>query len=234
MSATVPNPTTVSQINQQVAPTDAQPKPIVSAFDAQAQQQIQQLAGLQQQIQAASGQPTGILDMASVLSKIQALEQEKRDMLLQMQSKDAKLEKLTESKRAEMQQLLEGTISKFLQDLQTKDEKTKTDLKAGLERLAQRGDESGVWEVMACASAAHVQRVNELESLRTEVNAFREREKMLQGGMFATEESRISSSEVGMKRKSDDISDSTGVPNIFDEFTRTFMERGGIDARFTE
>ena len=89
-----------------------------------------------------------------------------------------------------MQQLLEGTMSKFLQDLQTKDDKTKADLRAGLERLAQKGDESGVWEVMACASSAHVARVSELENLRTEVNAFREREKVMQGGVFGTEESR--------------------------------------------
>ena len=132
--------------------------------------------------------------------------------------------------------LLQGTISKFIQDLQTTDEQTKTDLKSGLERLANTGDESGVWEVMACASAAHVERVNELEKLRTEVNTFREREKALQGGVFGTEESRISN-DYGSKRKADNISDSTsanGVPNIFDEFTRTMMDRGGIDSRFTE
>lgn len=205
------------------------PKPPVDQANSSAQNQ---LVALQQQIQAAS-QGNGVLDMASVLGKIQALEQEKREMQSQLKARDAKLEKLTESKRAEMQQLLEGTISKFLQDLNTKDEKTKTDLKAGLERLAQRGDESGVWEVMACASAAHVERVNELERLRTEVNAFRERDKVIHGGVFSSEDSRVSA-EVGDKRRADEMSDSTGSSNIFDEFARTMMERGGIDSRYTE
>ena len=62
-------------------------------------QQMSQLASLQQQLQNSGGQQNGILDMASVLSKIQSLEQEKRDMHAQLQQRDAKLEKLTESKR---------------------------------------------------------------------------------------------------------------------------------------
>ena len=63
---------------------------------------------------------SGVLDMASVLSKIQLLEREKAELSHQILQKDNKLAKLTESKRAEMQQVLETTISKFLQDLQTK------------------------------------------------------------------------------------------------------------------
>lgn len=202
-------------------------------------QQLQQLLALQHQLQGASnasGQSQGILDMASVLSKIQSLEREKMELNQQLVQKDAKLDKLTENKRVEMHQMLETTISKFLEDLQTKDEKTKTDLKAGLNRLAQKGDETGVWEVVACASAAHVERVNELEKLRTEVNAFREREKVLQGGMFGNESARISS-DAGNKRKADDISTSStdnGVPDIFEEFSRTIMAEGGIHSRYTE
>lgn len=178
----------------------------------------------------------GIMDMASVLAKIQQLEREKSDMAAQLQARDQKLEKLTEGKRAEMQAMLETTISRFLADLQTKDEKTKEDLKQGLSRLAQRGDESGVWEVMACASAAHVEKVDELERLRTEVNGFRDKEKQLQGGVFASESSRMGDDAHG-KRKADDISSSVtdnGVPDIFDEFTKTIMAGGGISGRYTE
>lgn len=178
----------------------------------------------------------GIMDMASVLAKIQQLEREKSDMAAQLQARDQKLEKLTEGKRAEMQAMLETTISRFLADLQTKDEKTKEDLKQGLSRLAQRGDESGVWEVMACASAAHVEKVDELERLRTEVNGFRDKEKQLQGGVFASESSRMGDDTHG-KRKADDISSSVtdnGVPDIFDEFTKTIMAGGGISGRYTE
>lgn len=117
-----------------------------------------------------------------------------------------------------------------------RDVKTKDDLRAGLERLAQRGDETGVWEVMACASAAHAARVTELESLRTEVNTYREREKALHGGVFGNEALRVNP-DVGSKRKADDMSTNVtenGVPDIFEEFTKTIMSEGGINARYTE
>lgn len=193
---------------------------------------------------AANEAPAGgnsapsIMDMASVLGRIQQLERANAELSSTITAKDGQLERLTEGKRAEMKTLLETTIARFLEDLQTKDAKTKEGLKEGLARLAQRGDESGVWEVMACASASHVEKVNELEKLRSEVNDYREKEKQLQGGLFGSESMRISepARESG-KRKSDEISTShtdNGVPNIFDEFTSTIMSMGGIQGRYTE
>ena len=104
--------------------------------------------------------------------------------------------------------------------------------------MAERGDESGVWEVMACASAAHVERVNELEKLRTEVNEFREKEKLLHGGVFGSESSRVGDMMPGgTKRKSDDISEhvhDSGSGDIFEEFSRTLMKAGGNQGIFAE
>lgn len=179
-----------------------------------------------------------IMDMASVLGRIQQLEKLNAELSSTITAKDGQLERLTEGKRAEMKTLLETTMARFLEDLQTRDSKTKEDLKEGLARLAQRGDESGVWEVMACASASHVEKVNELEKLRSEVNDFREKERQLQGGLFASEAARVKdpAQEHG-KRKFDEISTShtdNGVPNIFDEFTNTIMNMGGIQGRYTE
>ena len=185
---------------------------------------------------SAENTQSNIVDMASVLARIQALENDKSSLSAELQQKDAKIEKLTESKRAEMQQMLETTISAFLTDLQPKDVKAVEEVKSGLERCALKGTDNPIWDVVACASAAHAVRVNELETLRVEVNAFREKEKQLQGGMFSTEGARTQAGS-GNKRKSDDISSSTtdnGVPDIFEEFTRNIIQTGGTQGIFTE
>lgn len=78
-----------------------------------AQQQQQQN---QQQSAAAS-----TMDLASVLAKIQSLEKEKADMRAQLEVASSKLSKLQESKRAEMEQMMNSTISKWLESLETTD-----------------------------------------------------------------------------------------------------------------
>lgn len=86
----------------------------VSAGIAQDAMQMH-IQALQQQIQNANPNSQGLVDIASVLSKIQSLEKEKAELSQQLTAKDAKLDKLTESKRAEMQQVLQTTIAKFLE-----------------------------------------------------------------------------------------------------------------------
>jgi hypothetical protein len=169
------------------------------------------------------------LDMASVLHKLQFMEKEKADLRALIQSQEAKLSKLTEGKRASMQELLHTTIAGWLKDLETKDEKTKKELMQGLTGLAEKGDESGVWEVVCCASAAHAQNVNKIESLTQENTQYKERERQLQGGLFQHESSRlgsISASDIGVgdKRKADDISPQ---PDIWGEFQNMLMSNGG-------
>jgi len=60
------------------------------------------------------------LDMKSVLDRIQSLEREKSTLATELQNKDAKLHKFTESKRVEMQQTLDSVIQKWLQSMDTK------------------------------------------------------------------------------------------------------------------
>ena len=65
------------------------------------------------------------LDMASVLDRIKALEKEKSHLAGELQVKDAKLEKFTESKRIEMQNTLDSVVQKWLESIETKDTATK-------------------------------------------------------------------------------------------------------------
>jgi hypothetical protein len=136
----------------------------------------------------------GNVDMASVLAKIQALEREKSQLSASLVTRDARLAKLQEGKKAEMETLMNSTISKWLAGLDTKDVDAKDQLKSGLESLIEQGDESGVWNVIACASNSWVANVNSIENLTNEVNAFKEKEKELQGGMFLSEVCTVSHS----------------------------------------
>lgn len=69
--------------------------------------------------------PSGPIDVASVLGKIQALEQEKLQLANELKTKDAKLSKLTEGKRLEMQQTLDSVIKKWLTELEVKNDVNK-------------------------------------------------------------------------------------------------------------
>jgi hypothetical protein len=57
----------------------------------------------------------GSIDMASVLAKIQSLEREKQTMTATLESNNARLAKLQEGKKAEMETLMNSTISKWLE-----------------------------------------------------------------------------------------------------------------------
>jgi hypothetical protein len=193
----------------------------------------------QQQQQQSQGTAAPIMDLSSVLAKIQSLEKEKADMRAQLELTTSKLSKLQESKRAEMEQMMNSTISKWLENLSTTDAAAKDQLKDGLNRLVQSGDESGVWNVIACASSNWASNVNQIEQLTQQLNEYREKERLLSGGIFQSEESRVSGisatssmSGVGDKRKMDNISQAHGATSsmgddIWSEFQSMLMAGGG-------
>jgi hypothetical protein len=209
----------------------AQGQIMQAALGTMAQQQ-------QQQQPAGGGSGTGV-DLGSVLAKIQSLEKEKADMRAQLDVVSGKLSKLQESKRAEMEQMMNSTISKWLENLNTSDAAAKEQLKNGLDHLVQSGDESGVWNVIACASSNWVTNVNQIETLTQQLNEYREKERLLTGGIFQSEESRVSSSLPGGavggdpgKRKFDSISQAHGATSgqpgdIWSEFQSMMMSSGG-------
>ena len=131
-------------------------------------------AGLiQHATQAMSSAVAGNIDMASVLAKIQSLEREKQAMAMTLESNNARLAKLQEGKKAEMETLMNSTISKWLEGLETKDVAAKDQLKNGLQHLINDGNESGIWNVIACASNSWIANVNSIEALTNEVNSYK-------------------------------------------------------------
>jgi hypothetical protein len=114
-------------------------------------------------------------DLSSILSQVKGLEEEKAKLLAMLEAErerlkeeQAKTIKLSEGKRNEMRQSLETVITNWLQDA-VKDEKIREEFKAGMNRLAEDAkDDSGVWQVVCCASQVHAQRLQEFERIRTE------------------------------------------------------------------
>lgn len=113
------------------------------------------------------------IDMASVLAKIQALEREKNELSSALQANNNRLAKFQEGKKAEMEAVMNSTISKWLEGLDTKDVAAKDQLKNGLQSLIDEGNESGVWNVIACASSNWAANVNSIENLTNEVNSYK-------------------------------------------------------------
>ena len=162
-------------------------------------------------------------------------------MRMHLETVNGKLSKLQESKRVEMEQMMNSTITKWLENLDTKDAAAKQQLREGLNRLVQQGDESGVWNVIACASSSWIHNVNQIETLTSQLNEYKEKERLLSGGIFQSEESRISTSSAiptpmaaGEKRKYDDIGMTrNGMPegfsdhDIWSEFQGMMMSTGG-------
>ena len=75
-----------------------------------------------------------------------------------------------------------------------------------MKRLVEEtADNSGVWQVVACASANYGKKLEELERLRGEVDGYKSR-----GGEFQSDESR--------KRKADDAPGKSTGSDIWGDF----------------
>jgi hypothetical protein len=165
----------------------------------------------------------GQQDLSSILSQVRGLEEEKARLLQMLEAEQnrvkeaqARVDKMSEGKRNEMRQALETVITNWLQDA-VKDEKVREEFKQGMNRLVETtAEDSGVWQVVACASNVHAQHLQELERFRLE----NEELKARSGGEFREEGSR--------KRGRDEpgaAADAGPPGNIWTEFEQEI--RGG-------
>ena len=161
-------------------------------------------------------------DLASILNKIQQLESENSKLNGEMKANQLKYGKLQDEKKRSMEELMNNTIQKWLDNLKDADETSRAQLTAGLKSLVSDGHESGIWNVVACASSNWMANVNEIEKLTTEVNDLRKLKEELNDGRFSNEDSRIT----GVKRPADQMSE-TVVRDVWDEFEHMMMKNGG-------
>lgn len=139
--------------------------------------------------QSATQQP----DLSSILAQVKGLEEEKlrlmhlldgeRERIKEVQ---ARADKMSEGKRTEMRQALETVITNWLQD-SVQDERVREEFKKGMGRLVEdTAEDSGVWQVVACASNVHARRLQEIDAMRAENEKLKARDT----GAFSDESSR--------------------------------------------
>jgi len=132
-------------------------------------------------------------DLGALLTQVKSLETDRERLskeLMEAQKRyeeaQQKMGRLTEGKRNEMQQALDTVIKKWLED-SVKDENLRKQFETGMTRLVENTEEdSGVWQVVCCASNVHLRRLQELEQLKGEFETF----KSKAGPEFQAEDSR--------------------------------------------
>lgn len=144
-------------------------------------------------LNTASSSSSNGQDLSSILAQVRGLEEEKARLMQLLEAErerlkevQARADKMSEGKRNEMRQALETVITNWLQD-SVQDEKVREEFKQGMNRLVETtAEDSGVWQVVACASNVHARRLQELERFRLE----NEELKARGAGEFRDEASR--------------------------------------------
>jgi len=132
-------------------------------------------------------------ELNSILSQVQNLQTDREKLMRELESARQKVEKLTEGKRVEMKQCLDTVVARWLEE-SVENEANRTSFKQGLERLVRdTAEDSGVWQVVVCASSAHARRATELEKLRLGCDQLRTKTV----GEFGSEASRKRGREEG-------------------------------------
>jgi len=171
----------------------------------------------------SSGQP----DMGAILTRLQELEERNKALSAQVDAKEAKLTTLTASKSKEMHALLENIVSQWLTSLNTTDESVKDKFKEGLKRMADRGENNPIFDVLCCASEQSVTRATELEKLRLEHEDLKKRTLNSHGhGEFASHDSRMTGGKRGAE--SMDTDEEPMHKDIWDEFEHTMLQNNGL------
>lgn len=122
---------------------------------------------------ASASVSSGGQDLSAILSQVKALESDRERLVRELEEARRKIEeehrrleevnskmgRLTEGKRAEMQQAFDTVIKKWLAD-SVQDEKVREEFQTGMARLVENtAEDSGVWQVgprpFDLAQAAH-------------------------------------------------------------------------------
>ena len=147
--------------------------------------------------------PTNSKDLASLLAHVETLQrqlasqsmelnkskEQEESVRVQLRSLEELNSKLTESKREAMKQEFQERIQGWIKDMDTKQvpDTLKDEFLQGVEKFAEKGNETGVWKVVCCASAVHQNQVNTINTLTEQYNALKSK---VEGGEFRSEESR--------------------------------------------
>jgi small-conductance mechanosensitive channel len=153
--------------------------------------------------QSASNPSMNTKDLASLLAHVETLqrqlssqstelktsreqEESARSQLKQLEDINNKLsESKREDMRAKLQEHIQGWVKSF--DEKEVPAHLKEEFLSGVGKFAEKGDETGVWKVVCCASAVHQNQVNTINRLTEEYNELKSK---VDRGEFRSAESR--------------------------------------------
>ncbi len=152
---------------------------------------------------------------SNMLKHIESLEKIRERLENELRTEKNKNEKMSAKTREGMQSALDTLMKKWMDAVETKDDKVKDHFKEGMNKLVQNSaEENGVWQMMVAASALHERQTHDLDKLRTE------NEEMRKGldGRFAAPESRKRPADEQLDRAS--VEDAGGADAMWDDFAR--------------
>lgn len=153
-------------------------------------------------------------DTSNMLKHIENLERQLNEKNDKIKEAHARVEKLSQRTREGMQSALNTLMKKWMDQIETKDEKVKKSFEDGMQHLVRNSaEDNGVWQMMVAASALHERQTHDLDQLRVENTEL----KRKVDGSFASESDRT---EGLGKRKAEKEAVTEGEPteNIWAEF----------------
>ena len=158
-------------------------------------------------------------DMQNMLKHIEQLEAVLSQKDKALNDAQSKAEKFSARTREGMQSALDTLMKKWMDAVETKDDKCKEEFKKGMDTLVKNSaEENGVWQMMVAASSLHERQAHDLDSLRLENNEL----ELKIDGQFASSSSRTE--DLLGKRKAEEQGDRVDVAadavNIWDDFAK--------------
>lgn len=157
-------------------------------------------------------------DMSNMLRHIEKLERKLADKDTELNDAKQRVEKFSARTREGMQSALDSLMKKWMDAVETKDDRCKEEFKRGMEKLVQNSaEENGVWQMMVAASALHERREHDLEQLRMENNELKEKID----GHYASSDSRTrSTGKRKAEEEGDRVTTAASETNIWDDFAK--------------
>ena len=138
----------------------------------------------------------GANDMSNVLAHIQGLEKSNTALSAKLKSAEERNGKLSAKTREGMQSALDSLMKKWMDAVETKDDKVKDQFKDGLSKLVSNSaEDNGVWQMMVAASSLHERQEHNLDTLRQENTDL----KLKVDGIYADSSARV----VGQKSRAE-------------------------------
>jgi len=108
-------------------------------------------------------------DMSNILDHIKGLESTNNALQQKLTSAEERNGRLSAKTREGMQSAMDTLMKKWMDAVETKDEKVKDGFKDGLNKLVtSSAEDNGVWQMMVAASSLHERQEHNLDNLRKE------------------------------------------------------------------